>query len=119
MAIDSASRRASVLGVALAFTVLVIPDGAISQPDRQTIAQSYSGITAGVPVIDTEDCFISLTGIIDDSITSLTGIIEEDLSLTGIIDDSVTSLTGIIEENTSLTGIIEDSVTSLTGEICV
>lgn len=51
---DSRNRRASAIGVGLAFVlVLPHPDGAVSQPDRQQCAYCYSGITAAAPVTTT------------------------------------------------------------------
>ena len=44
MAIDSAKKRASVLGV-------VLSDGTIDQFDRQTICGIYGGILAGAAVV--------------------------------------------------------------------
>lgn len=40
MAIDTAGKRASVLGI-------IIPDGTLDQGDRQTILDIYRGILAG------------------------------------------------------------------------
>jgi hypothetical protein len=48
MAIDSISKRASAINVACPWrSSLPIPDGAISQGDRQHAAEMYSGILAG------------------------------------------------------------------------
>ena len=59
MAIDSATRRASVLGVSFVALALIVPDGTIDQGDRQTISHQYSGILAGVatlpPLIDPKE----------------------------------------------------------------
>lgn len=45
--LDSRSKRASSAGIALAFVLAPpLPDGTISQGDRQHIAVSYSGILA-------------------------------------------------------------------------
>lgn len=44
MAIDTAQKRASALGVGVPFIVSVIPDGTLDQGDRQTMAMAYSGI---------------------------------------------------------------------------
>lgn len=46
MAIDSAAKRASALSFGLVTRLAIIPDGAITQPDRQTAARSYGGILA-------------------------------------------------------------------------
>lgn len=48
MAIDTASKRASALGVAFVPNLFIIPDGAIGQGDRQTLCHMYSGILAGI-----------------------------------------------------------------------
>lgn len=51
MAIDSASKRASVLGFGFVALTLIIPDGTLDQGDRQTINDSYSGILAVEPAV--------------------------------------------------------------------
>jgi hypothetical protein len=46
--LDTRSKRASSVGIALAFILSPpLPDAALSQGDRQHIAVSYSGILAG------------------------------------------------------------------------
>lgn len=51
MAVDTRSKRASVLGVAAAIVLtLPAPDGAVGQPDQQQAALCYAGIEAGPPV---------------------------------------------------------------------
>jgi hypothetical protein len=51
MAIDTRSRRASVLGITLAALVaLPAPDGTVGQPDRQHVAACYPGIAATAAV---------------------------------------------------------------------
>ena len=51
MAVDSRNKRASVLGFGLAaLLVMPAPDGTIDQADRQHVAYSYPGITAGTPI---------------------------------------------------------------------
>ena len=47
---NTAAKRASALGVALAFTVLVVPAGTV---ERQTPAHAYSGIAATEAVVVT------------------------------------------------------------------
>ena len=49
---DTATKRASALGVALPFVLLVLPSGTIEQTDRQTIAHCYSGIQAAEPTVE-------------------------------------------------------------------
>lgn len=45
--LDTRSKRASSVGIALAFVLAPpLPDGTLSQGDRQHIAVSYSGILA-------------------------------------------------------------------------
>ena len=53
MAIDTAAKRASALSFA-AITLLIPPDGAIGQPDRQTVLHLYSGIAAETPAVETD-----------------------------------------------------------------
>jgi hypothetical protein len=51
MAIDTANKRASVIGFALAFRLVApTPDGSLaSAADREQLAQSYAGIAADPP----------------------------------------------------------------------
>ena len=107
MAVNTARRRASALGVGLAFTLLIIPDSAITQPDRQTIGLSYSGIEAAVPVIDTPDCFVPLSSLIGN----------EAQGLTGVIDDTEIAESGIILEFNAFQGAIDSSIIALQGAI--
>lgn len=61
MAVDTRSRRASVLGIGLAFTLtLPLSDGTVGQPDRQHVAFSYPGIQAAA--IATSNKAIALVG---------------------------------------------------------
>ena len=47
MAVDTRSKRASVLGIAAAITLtLPLSDGTVGQPDRQHVACCYAGIEA-------------------------------------------------------------------------
>ena len=48
MAIDTLAKRASVLNIAS--LQLPIPDGTISQGDRQSLLRAYTGILAGAAV---------------------------------------------------------------------
>lgn len=49
---DTRSKRASSVNILLSMTLApVLPDGTISQADRQHIAWSYSGITAADAVV--------------------------------------------------------------------
>lgn len=49
MAVDTRSKRASVLGIGLAAALtLPLPDGTVGQADRQHVAFCYPGITAAV-----------------------------------------------------------------------
>lgn len=51
MAVDTRSKRASVLGVAAAIILtLPAPDGTVGQPDQQHAALCYAGIAADSPV---------------------------------------------------------------------
>jgi hypothetical protein len=107
MAIDSASKRASVLGVGLAFTLLVIPDSAVTQPDRQTIAHCYSGITASAPVIDTPDCVLPLTSDIDATPTVLSSAINATAIAVNAPISAITALQSVItNKDTNLTSAI-------------
>lgn len=51
MAIDSASKRASAIGVGSPFITAIIPDGNLDQGDRQTMSSAYSGILAIASIV--------------------------------------------------------------------
>lgn len=49
---DTRNKRASALGIALAFRLaLPAPDATIDQADRQDVAYSYAGISATEPFV--------------------------------------------------------------------
>ena len=65
MAVDTRNKRASVLGVAMAVTlVLPAPDGAVAAADQNHTAYSYAGITADnpVPTLAAQTC-LSITAL--------------------------------------------------------
>jgi hypothetical protein len=54
--IDTANKRASILGLGLAFRlVLPIPDAALDQGDRQQVAYCYRGIGVSAPIVAPAD----------------------------------------------------------------
>lgn len=109
MAIDTAVKRASVLGVGLVFTLLVIPDSTIAQADRQTIANSYGGILASAPVIDTEDCFLAFQGAITDREGFIGFINDDPVAVIGLINDDPVATIGTIFPNKAFEGPLTDS----------
>jgi len=117
MAIDTASKRASALGVGLAFTLLVIPDGTIAQADRQTIANSYSGILAAEPVIDTPDCFAAFIGHIDTKIGFIGAIDDQTNAFIGPIDAAPTASIGVIFTKIGFIGTIDDAPSGFIGKL--
>lgn len=119
MAVDTASKRASALGIGMATVALIIPSGVIGQAERQTIAHCYSGILADFPVIDTPDCITELQSPIDDSPTLLTGAIIDSVAYTGVIGPDSVSFTGLIVEDLNLTGVIGATEINLVGTICL
>jgi len=53
MDLDTREKRASALGVALAFRLaLPLPDGTVDATDRPHLAGAYMGITSSAPTID-------------------------------------------------------------------
>ncbi len=61
--LDTRDKRGSALGIGLAFLrVLPDPDGAITEPDRQQVALTYSAIAAGGGVPTTIDATLGLDG---------------------------------------------------------
>lgn len=117
MAIDSARKRASALGAGLVFAMFVIPDGAISQPDRQTIANTYSGIEAQFPDIDTPDCFAPFIGHIDSKIGFDGRIDDQTNAFIGVIDADPTASIGVLFPKIGFIGIIDDDPNAFIGEI--
>jgi len=64
MAIDSRSKRASILGIGLAAGLaLPLVDGSVDQPDRQHVTFSYAGIQAGNPTIVTPADYFRVTAV--------------------------------------------------------
>lgn len=65
MAVDTRSKRASVLGVGLA-AVLTLPlsDGTVGQPDRQHVAFCYAGISAQEELAATPDVIVTTRAIV-------------------------------------------------------
>lgn len=53
LALDTALKRASAIHISSPWRgILPLPDGAVTQPDRQTVPFLYSGIlAAGAPVV--------------------------------------------------------------------
>jgi hypothetical protein len=48
---DTATKRASALGLGLVSLSLVVPNGSIDQGDRQTVSHLYSGILAEAVIV--------------------------------------------------------------------
>ena len=59
MAIDTLAKRASVLNIAS--LQLPIPDGTISQGDRQSLLRVYTGILAGVVAVAVKNAWNKLS----------------------------------------------------------
>ena len=51
MAINTAQRRLATITIAQPYMVGLVPDGTISDGDRQAISLSYDGILSGVLII--------------------------------------------------------------------
>jgi hypothetical protein len=127
MALDTAAKRASALGVVVA-TLLIIPDGTIAQGDRQTIGDCYSGILAAAPVVVSPDCytavdslvepFNAVTGLIDDAPIVTAGLIGEFTARNSLIDASDIVLSSVINENGINTDSAIQPVFALNGELC-
>jgi hypothetical protein len=127
VAIDSNQKRASALGAGIVFTLCVIPDGALAQADRQTIAHYYGGILAAEPVIITPDCFIGFQGPIEVSCgfqgaindkDGFNGKIEDKCGFQGVIDGSDMGFQGAIDDSpVGGNGIITDKQ-GFKGVIC-
>ena len=109
MAVDTVAKRASALGVGLVFTLLVVPDSTIAQDDRQTIANSYGGILATAPIIDTEDCFLAFEGPINET-AGFIGVINDDpVAVTGVINDDPVASIGTVFPDIGFEGLVTDS----------
>ncbi len=56
---DTADKRASAIGIALAFRlVLPVPDASVGASDRPHVAYCYAGLTAAAPIPATADVVI-------------------------------------------------------------
>lgn len=116
MAIDTAQKRASALGVALISTLLIIPGGGIDQSDRQTIAHSYGGILATAPVIDTPDCYTAFQGPITESM-GFEGAVTDSCGFNGIVTSYMAFEGHIGETSIGFVGPIDDSDTARQGKL--
>lgn len=116
MAIDTAQKRASALGVALVSTLLIIPGGGIDQSDRQTIAHSYGGILATAPVIDTPDCYTAFEGEITASI-GFEGVLTDSCGFSGTIYPYMAFQGQIGATSLGFVGLIDDSDTARQGQL--
>jgi hypothetical protein len=105
MAIDTAVKRFSIMGLASPSLRIVRPDGTIDQGDRQTYSDFYSGILADAPPVS-EDCGVNLIGDII-----------EFTALNGVIGEETTALLGEVVEFTSLEGAIGEETVALQGQI--
>lgn len=115
MAIDNAQKRASALGVGLAAITLVVPSGAITDGDKQTICSVYSGILADAPIIITPDCFTGFISSVTDRL-GFVGAIQDDTGsvspvavgcgFIGPIDDSNVGFVSEIIDKTGFNGSI-------------
>jgi len=113
MAIDSASKRASVLGVAIVSTLLIIPSGTIAQPERQTIAHCYSGILAGTPVIGSDDCILSLTSGMNGTVGVISGMVDP---AAPVASNSVGVISGMTATGVGVTSpLIDEDVGVISG----
>jgi hypothetical protein len=66
MAVDTRSKRASVLGIGLAAALtLPLVDGTVGQADRQHVAFAYAGIAAEVVDAATPDVFVVVGSLVD------------------------------------------------------
>ena len=117
MAIDTPTKRASAIGVGLVFVLSIIPDGTISAGDRQTSANSYSGIIAEFPDVSTPDCYVAFNGTITDDCGFIGTIDGSDNGFIGTILDDPTATIGTIYPDIAFNGIIDDSDTGFEGTI--
>jgi hypothetical protein len=117
VAVDSAAKRASALGIGLVFTLLVVPDSTIAQSDRQTIAHSYSGIAADAPDVNTPDCYVGFDGEVSGN-SAYQGLIDSsNTGFTGLIDGSGHAAQGLVYGNKAFNGIINPDDVGFEGEI--
>ena len=76
MAIDTATKRFSMIGFSESINVHVLPAGALGKPGRATLIDIYSGITLGSVVNGTPQLFsadsIILETLTNDSIMNTT-----------------------------------------------
>lgn len=109
MAIDTASKRASALGFAFVALTLVVPDGALDQGDRQTIAHSYSGILATVAV-DAPDKTFGVLSIIQTRGLGVSSLVTTSLGVSSAMDSSQGLLSVIQSRGLGVTSSINSSL---------
>lgn len=72
MAIDTRSRRASVLAAGImALVALPLPDGTVGTQDRPHVAGLYSGITIAAPAADPQGIVITTVVMTQTAIQSV------------------------------------------------
>lgn len=116
MAVDTARKRASALGVGRPYLRLVIPTGTIDQFARENIADSYGGIlAASPPVVDA--CVLGLVSKISPELGLEGAIGNPNLFLVGNISPELGQVGQIGNENLFLVGKITPEL-GLTGPLC-
>lgn len=81
MAIDTAAKRASAIGVGQCWDCFIIPDGSVDQGDRQTLSGLYGGILA--TTVGEFVRTIQLTGLYSTTVT-LNGLYDKTVGLSGL-----------------------------------
>ena len=69
------------------------------------------------PIIDTQDCFLSVTSVISDDPLSVVSTIGDGLSLGSAVNDDILSVVSTIKENLSTVSAINDNPLSTVSAI--
>lgn len=117
MAIDTATKRFSMMGFGDPIVQLVVPSGSITVGDRATLIDLYSGIALDSPLV-TPDLYVEAYGLIDSATIAKLGLISDaDTAVEGEITDAETAVAGEITDTVSVAGFINGETTPILGDI--
>jgi len=80
------------------------------------VFQFIHSVTSTAP-IDTQDCFLSVTSVINDDPLSVVSTIGDGLSVGSVVNDDILSVTSIIKDGLSVVSSIDDGPLSVTSSI--
>ncbi len=116
MAVDTRSKRASILGLCLIALTLPLSDGSVDQPDRQHVAFSYAGIAAGA-VVAAPDCFIDEVNLVSNAPAESVSLLAENADSVCTITENIDVINAISTDPQDSVSTIAENVDSIT-ELC-